>query len=167
MRTFAKLPVLRLLAVMFVAWFACGCSSAIRGRGPKVYRYSSNRDFSREVVLKELGTPESSTTFRNARTAAVLKAQGNPAFADYTGRSSVRVAVVDRYIFKGPVLDNAAFKDSYGMGGFAVMTLGLSELIFLPIAIVDAISTAGSVHHFYMAYSPANALVAYRLIKVH
>ena len=60
-------------------------------------------------------------------------------------------------------MDNGAYKDSSATGGLAIMTLGASEIVFLPIAIADAVSTAKDVHHLYMAYSPSNILVAHNL----
>ena len=96
------------------------------------------------------------------RSVSVFVAQRHPAFQVYIANRSARVGVIDEYVLRGHIEN---YKDTSGTSGLAIITLGVSELVFLPVAVADAISTARDVHHLYMAYSPSNILVAHHLIE--
>ena len=158
------ISLIRIVAVACLAWLHSGCSSAIFSRGPDVGQYSiTGKTFTRAAVIHQLGAPASSTPFRQPRSVAALVAQKHPAFQGCISDRGARVSIIDEYILRGHVMDNGAYKDSSATGGLAIMTLGASEIVFLPIAIADAVSTAKDVHHLYMAYSPSNILVAHNL----
>ena len=161
-RPLKTMSLIRFLAAVCLILLQAGCSSAVLSRGPDVGQYSSlSRTFTRAAVIHQLGQPASTTAFRQPRSVAALAAQKHPAFQGSISNRSARVSVIDKYVLRGHIEN---YKDVYATNGLAIMTLGISELVFLPVAISDAVSTAGDVHHLYMAYSPSNILVAHHLI---
>ncbi len=129
-------------------------------------RYSSaHKTFTRASVIHQLGTPVSSTPFRQPLSVATLVARGHPLFQGCISDRSARVAVIDEYVLRGHVADDGAYKSSFTANSLAILTLGVSEVVFIPAAIADAVSTAKDVHHLYMAYSPSGILVAHRITE--
>jgi len=157
------MSLIRFFAAAGVVWIQTSCSSAILSRGPDVGRYAATgKTFTRATVVDQLGTPTSSTRFQQPRLVSDFVAEGHPAFQGIISNSSARVGLVDEYVLRGRIENN---KDTSVTGGLAIITLGLSEFVFVPLAVADAISTVRDSHHLYMVYSPADILVAHHLIE--
>ena len=158
------LSLFRIVAALGLFWLPAGCSSALFSRGPNVSQYSSaGKTFTRTDVIRELGSPASSTFLRPSRSVAALVAQGHPALQGGISDRTARVAIIDEYVLRGHVMDSGAAKDASVTGGLALLTLSASEVVFLPLAIADAIETAKDVHRLSMVYAPGGRLVAHRL----
>ena len=126
-------------------------------------RYSAaGKTFTRSAVINQLGTPTSTTRLQQPRLVSDFVAEGHPAFQGCIFNKYSRVGLVDEYVLRGRIEND---KDTAVTGGLAIITLGLSELVFVPVAVADAISTVRDNHRLYMVYSPADILVANHLIE--
>lgn len=145
-------------AASCLLYLQIGCSSYLFRIGPDVGEYNSHgTSFKRSEVISELGQPDSTETFQPPRSVAQLTAQKHPAFWQSINNSPGSVSSIDTYVIRGPIEN---IKDGNAAGGFAIVTLGLSEIVVLPAAIVEVVRQVDDVHYLYMAYSSSEILIA-------
>jgi len=137
------------------------CSSLVLRSGPNARKYDNpQRAFSREEVIQDLGPP---TQTQNYSPAKLLAEITRASFSDHRPQPSqkhLRVSTVDKHVLRGHLED---YKAVFVTQGLATYTLGLSELLFLPLAIRDVASSRGDTHTLIMAYGADDLLVAHDL----
>jgi len=134
------------------------CSSLVASIGPDLGQYSDNRIHTRPEVIRQLGEPAKSIRLRKVTTVAALRKLGDPAVEGCVSKSA-RVSRIDEYVLRGPIEN---YKDVWTMRSLAIVTLGASELVFLPVSIYFATTSLGDTRRLYMVYDPSDVLVAHR-----
>lgn len=122
------------ITLVFLFPSLTSCSSLIAGRGTNVHKFQVRpQDSSRDDVWADLGTPTQSEKLSPMVTTRRIAENRHPSaeLMDIQDSGEV-IAIIDQHRLNGPVFDRTANFAAHASFSYAVMTLGLSELYFIP-----------------------------------
>jgi hypothetical protein len=166
------LVLLGRLLLLLVACFSAGCSALLCRSGKPLDRFQGQpgcdtRPPLRAEVLRQLGQPVSTRVLHPPKTFRQLAAEGvilsPPPRPNSNGIT--RLDRVDEFRFRGKVFTRSD-RFAYGIYlGAAQWTLGVSEILFFPMALSDCIQQRRRVTSLVVLYAPNDEFAFGRVIE--